>query len=473
MAKPQLNPFYIEQVEDVIDDDDEDGAEFYDDWRYDDDDVEAEGLLENGNNQYHAQRQQQRQRQQEDAFAVRQQRYHQHSYSYAGRSSHYLRLRYLIGFLVMFVLFMVLLSLTTTTKTTATQSSSGQEHSSATTTAATAASNSSNTSSTTNSSSSSSSSTTHSSSDDDDDDDDDHRQVEIVILGERNSGVHWLEHHLQACYPNVTVSHRLTRDAYWFQDKPTITEAGSGRPLNNNQHSNLLLLLVTIFRNPYDWIYQMNQHPMYMPSHMDGTNNNNQPMASLQDFVTKPWTLVTEQDNHTNTTNITNVTTTTTTTCQLGFTPQQVIPCQITGDPENQATHAIYELNPDTPGKPFANIAELRAAKIHHLVEQVPVWWKDHLLVTKESSRQQQQQQQQQQHPGVLIVQYESALFDSLERIESITGWQRVCTENAMAPNNNNDDDDTLPELTNYMEWINKHIEWDMEEKVGYQKRTN
>jgi hypothetical protein len=274
-------------------------------------------------------------------------------------------------------------------------------------------------------------------------------RADIVILGERNSGVDWLRDRLKECYPEITVRTRLSRDAWMFQEKPPNSKSNQEK----DDTDALPILLVTIVRDPYDWIRQMHKHPLYMPAHTH---------ISLKRFVNTPWTAVAVEppagDNTTTARNNATATDTstkknkegTTTPCQLGFRENQVVPCHVFQNETLKKNTPIYELSKD--GTPFSNIAKLRAAKIVHWTAQVPTMYKDYLLWM----------------PGQpIVVHYESPLFAVLKEIETTTHWQRKCQEDSTAPNQ------TLGAPPPFYEkWVNETVEWSVEATIGYEPHS-
>jgi hypothetical protein len=211
-ARPQVNPFYIEPAA-------QEWSGDYD-WRNDEDDVEHEGLLDSTNNNWD---------EDPDSSAVRRRADRR---STRHQQSPY-RFRFLVGFGMVFIVFLVVLTLL-----------------------------------------GDSNSATQGTLDKADGDNDNHdngpqqQQVQqIVILGERVSGVPWLKEQLQGMYPNIIVTTTLQREGIWFQGPPD-------KPIPRT-------LVFAVFRNPHDWVEQMRLHPRFMPAHMD----RNGPALPCRPFV--------------------------------------------------------------------------------------------------------------------------------------------------------------------------------------------
>lgn len=136
-----------------------------------------------------------------------------------------------------------------------------------------------------------------SSSNDDDDKDSNsqhRREIQLVLLGERNSGVAWTVERLRECYPTVNITRGFQRDSFWFQDEnvfdntnnnnnnskdgsssspPTrrsrrrMTSTGTASIAGDNSHHDVNILIIVLVRDPYEWLVQMLNNPIHMPSH--------------------------------------------------------------------------------------------------------------------------------------------------------------------------------------------------------------
>lgn len=73
----------------------------------------------------------------------------------------------------------------------------------------------------------------------------------IAILGERNSGTRWLWTHLNECFNHsIPVKRELVRYKHWFQS-----------PDYNTSKIAEGTLVLTIFRNVYEWVEAMRKTP--------------------------------------------------------------------------------------------------------------------------------------------------------------------------------------------------------------------
>jgi hypothetical protein len=362
-ARPQVNPFYIEPAAQEWNGD-------YD-WQHDEDDVEHEGLLDSTNNNL-------------DDSGVRQ-RLRRDRRSQRQQHSPY-RFRFLVGFGLVFILFIAALTLMVD-NSKATQGNLDKV--------------------------------------DDVEDDDPQQQVQqIVILGERVSGVPWLKEQLQGMYPNITVTTKLQREGTWFQGPPDKRTPRT--------------LLFAVFRNPYDWVEQMRLYPRFMPAHM-GQNGLSLPWRP---FVEKEWAIERPQWDQPPLA---------TEACQLGFSYDQVITCRVT-DASNDRLNPIYELQKG--GTPFQNILALRAAKIKHIFHDIPQLFQASLVTDPIAIR----------YETVNLPAYLKAtpllapLFDYLD-----TELDATFTA---SPAPVADHENITME---YIEWMNENVNWTAETWLGYQ----
>jgi hypothetical protein len=251
---------------------------------------------------------------------------------------------------------------------------------------------------------------------------------ELVILGERHSGRDQTRDRLAACYPNRTLRTSLSRDTYWFQDRP--------------DDATLPRQFVLVVRNVYDWTEAMRRAPLYAPDHL---RNRTTPLA-WSTFVQQPWTTTTtDNETTTTTTTTTNVTTTTTTTCQLGFTPEQVVPCTL-DEADSAWPEALYELDAD--GQVFASILALRAAKLRHMYKGLPA-----MYATR-----------------VTVMRWEEGLDGTLlAQLDAATGWTHSCSDGAwrLSEDVTTRRNYTADELAH----LREHVDWEVEAMVGYAPR--
>jgi hypothetical protein len=358
MARPQVNPFYIEPAAQEWNGD-------YD-WQHDEDDVEHEGLLDNTTNNWDEDPDSAVRRLRRDRRSPRQQQ------------SPY-RFRFLVGFGLVFIVFLVVLTLL-----------------------------------------GDSSSATQGNVDKLDDDDQKQQVQQIVILGERVSGVPWLTKQLQGMYPNITVTTTLQREGFWFQGSPD-------KPIPRT-------LIFAVFRNPHDWVEQMRLHPSFMPAHMD-ENGLSLPWSL---FVEKEWAIERPQWDQPPLANE---------TCQLGFSYDQVITCRVM-DASNDQLNPIYELQDG--GTPFENILALRAAKIKHIFQDIPHFFQDSLVTDP------------------IAIRYETDnLHAHLKTIPLLDFLDKDLDADFTASPAPVADRQNM--TVEYVEWMNENVNWKAETLLGYQ----
>jgi hypothetical protein len=288
----------------------------------------------------------------------------------------------------------------------------------------------------------------------------------VVLLGERQTGVDAFQTHWSTCFPTRNFTTTLTRKTTWFQDLSQPAPSLSLAP-----HERILFVLLV--RNPYTWVEAMRGHPMHMSAHVNQTDTHRQAL-SWKDFVDRPWMPLTS-DIETDTTEAAN------TLCQLGFAPNQVVPCHIPDSADRDDAHPpdIYELKPASTGGTttdmdmkslaFASILELRAAKLRHFVYDLPRAYQGFDLMatpltptsTVSSSL---------IDNNVLIIHYEDDLVQSMQKLEQVTGWSPVhhCRQAKRLPPSvvmENLDPDYIQFLSQ-TQWL----DWELEAQLGYQK---
>ena len=212
--------------------------------------------------------------------------------------------------------------------------------------------------------------------------------VDVVVLGERHSGVDWLMEELKGCYnynndeasaasSAVRVLFGWSRPGYWFQEEEEYFRDEVAGDDDDNEDDIVMrtntLVVLNMVRDPYDWLREMWQHPLYMPAHQQKHQEGAAAATplDLSEFVTKAWTVdEDEDDDHEATTSEKDDA-----SCQFGFRPNQVVPClnASTVDVLDKNT-PVYELDPTT-GLVFPNIMALRAAKLRHQLDEIPKLW--------------------------------------------------------------------------------------------------
>jgi hypothetical protein len=204
----------------------------------------------------------------------------------------------------------------------------------------------------------------------------------VHIIGERNSGTKWVQQELQQCFPRNTVFnfkvHRdFIRSKHFFQ------------PIRPDDYSQSILL--SVFRNPVDWVAAMREAPYHSPRHVAGfqtSSNGSSRVIPLpwKDFVETVWAtkrtafdLQLIHEDRVEETTSGDV-------CREGFPLYEVVPCRYNMSTDNallqipearfRGYEPIYELRRDHTGRPFANILELRRDKIVNFALELPLLMK-------------------------------------------------------------------------------------------------
>ena len=225
----------------------------------------------------------------------------------------------------------------------------------------------------------------------------------------------------------------LTRYKHWFQ-----YENDTAYPHDT--------LVIAQFRNPYDWLKAMQRVPHHSPTHLK---------MDWHPFLTTPWTAerlgddiemgkqINESNNDTGST-----------PCQQNFIYQDIVSCVKRPLPEEAYGHKLrfsedtpfYEMKPNSGGQPFANIMEMRSAKIENMLAV-------------------------QDYEGVAAVwatQYEYLLQRGtehlLKRVSEWTGVEAKC--DPFPPQLRRE----RPFEAEFVEHVTKHLNWTAEKLIGYGK---
>jgi hypothetical protein len=184
----------------------------------------------------------------------------------------------------------------------------------------------------------------------------------------------------------------------------------------------------------------MQKRPHHAPSHI---------RKPWKEFLTIPWTteraeVDLELANETGR------------VCQQGFRYSEVNSCVGRPYPKEKfegkskswsEDKPIYEMRQDGSGLPFKNILEMRAAKILNFLE-----------LGKFSNTY-----------ASWNVPYENLLKygteDLISRIEEATGLERKCKASPPQP-----DRPKRPMEPKYIQYINDHVDWEVEALIGYSK---
>jgi len=247
----------------------------------------------------------------------------------------------------------------------------------------------------------------------------------IALLGERNSGTRWTSSHLEECFSHaIEVRTKLTRYKHWFQYPA---------PYRYPHET----LVITQFRNPYDWLKAMQHVPHHAPEHLEY-----RPDDRWMEFLTTPWTM-----DRIGTDKIVN----NTRRCQEHFEYKDIISCEVEPLPRNEykkldySRHQpFYEMRNDGSGKPYDNIMEMRTDKIRNFLSI-------------------------KQYDGIAdvwAVQYEYFLTKGTqELLDEITRWTGIkpnCTARPPQQRRNR------PVEREMADFIRGHLNWTVEAWIGY-----
>ena len=238
---------------------------------------------------------------------------------------------------------------------------------------------------------------------------------------------HAIHHsHLSECFnQSLSVRHRLTRYKHWFQ-YPNATKY---------KHNTLV---VAMFRDPYHWLEAMRDRPHHSPEHL---------RKNWTEFLTIPWTtervgldLESPKDAR----------------CQEDFAYNEIVSCHekplaLEAWPEEKVGYSgikpFYELRQDGSGEPFDNIMEMRAAKIRNFLAV-----KDYEGVA-----------------DLWVNKYEYLLKVGTQRmldeISELTGVPYKCMPSPPQ------DRPKRPLSPDFVEYVNKHLDWSAEQLIGYSKQ--
>jgi hypothetical protein len=195
-------------------------------------------------------------------------------------------------------------------------------------------------------------------------------------------------------------------------------------------------LVITQFRNPYDWLKAMQHVPHHAPAHVQYI-----PDDRWMEFLTSPWTMERVGSDLVNNTR----------RCQEHFEYKDVISCEVEPLPksaykslEYSKHQPFYEMRNDGSGKPYDNIMEMRTDKIRNFLslknyEGVADAW---------------------------AVQYEYLLTKGTqELLDEITRWTGVQPNCTAKPPQQRQNRPVEKEMAAY---IRDHLNWTVEAWIGY-----
>eukprot|EP00569_Conticribra_weissflogii_P010543 CAMPEP_0171380754 /NCGR_PEP_ID=MMETSP0879-20121228/30083_1 /TAXON_ID=67004 /ORGANISM="Thalassiosira weissflogii, Strain CCMP1336" /LENGTH=306 /DNA_ID=CAMNT_0011891983 /DNA_START=204 /DNA_END=1121 /DNA_ORIENTATION=- len=241
----------------------------------------------------------------------------------------------------------------------------------------------------------------------------------IHLIGERHCGTKWITSHLEDCFGRgIRVFNRYTRWKHWFQYE------------DEEKYSPGSALVVSIFRDPYDWVESMRKRPYHSPNHFQ---------LDWKTFLTRSW----EMERGPGDKALLDSGLKHNTTCEHRFPFDEVIPCSRldrnmwNGTMSGKPVGVTYELNHDGSGKPYNSILELRRDKI-----------KNFLNVANFKG------------VGAFIpIQFEYMVTrgtgDLIEEVEKLTGIPARCERTEPQPLKAKHFE------PQFIQWMNDHVDWD------------
>jgi hypothetical protein len=282
---------------------------------------------------------------------------------------------------------------------------------------------------------------------------------QIIVLGERHSGVPWLVENLPRCFGggndgdeavSVSVRSGWTREGYWFQDPADV-------PVPRNSS-----VIVYAVRDPHAWVEMMRRDPIHAPGHYNRTSESPLPW---REFLDSEWSMERPDRDYQQSPSQ---------KCQLGFMYDQVIPCH-QGRNTSSDSNPVYELSPGD-GHAYASLFDLRAAKIRHVMLDLPARWKDGLVVLASSAS-----SSSLRRDGLVVVLYENATLASVLRsIRRVTGWSYDCPSSATTGADGKSRIQSRPPGLSpplslediYWDFVTSHLDWEAERMLGYDNAT-
>mmetsp|Transcript_7831 Transcript_7831/g.11440 ORF Transcript_7831/g.11440 Transcript_7831/m.11440 type:complete len:452 (+) Transcript_7831:180-1535(+) len=271
----------------------------------------------------------------------------------------------------------------------------------------------------------------------------------ISLIGERNTGTNWITHHLKECFnhTDIPVKNKLVRYKHWFQhdvvEKARLPDT----------------IVVAMFRSSYYWVESMRHKNYHAPIHRD---------LDWETFLTTPWTLPERLDydkqlvkdyakEHGGVANYSDI------ECQDNFRYNQVNSClkrpYLEGAYAKKADkredgrtggEPMYELRQDGSGRAYSNILEMRSDKIKNFLD-ISKWdWVAELMAER--------------YEGFI----EKGTASLIARIEELSGVKAQCEPFLPQPSRAQ-----RPLEKGYVEWINRHLDWETEGLIGYEKLSS
>ena len=271
----------------------------------------------------------------------------------------------------------------------------------------------------------------------------------IILLGERHSGTNWITDYLTSCF-DIKVDNHYKRYKHWFQedDIERVPEQSA--------------VVIVMFRDPFDWIEAMRVEPHHSPYHLKwihpfnqskGWNEMAKPLG-WKDFVAKPWVgkrgkadqLIREHNGIANT------------TCLDRYGYDEIKPCS---EEDSQIIQGLantkYENQHDGSGRAYPSILDLRQAKIIN-----------HLSVANFRGTR-----------AFLPFRFEDLNMNGtsslLKSVEEATGLKAKCNATMGKAHRHlvtKKITKHKPLPPEFIRWMNKYVDWEIENRIGYYKRS-
>jgi hypothetical protein len=235
---------------------------------------------------------------------------------------------------------------------------------------------------------------------------------------------------IELSYLPLQIKTEYARFKHWFQ----------------NENSELVppksAIVISMFRDPYDWVWAMKERPHHAHDHM------NLPWLK---FVTKPW-IGNGYNRGKADLNITKEGKKWNVTCLERYSYVDIFPCNRKDElhvSKDGYGDFKYELMHDGSERAYSSIVDLRKEKIEN-----------HLSVSKlEGPR------------AFYPFRYEDLYGNGTEvllnLVERSTGLNRNCT--AVEAKGAKKEHKEVPK--EYVSWMNRFVDWDVEGLIGYSRR--
>ena len=274
----------------------------------------------------------------------------------------------------------------------------------------------------------------------------------LHLVGERHSGTKWMSNHLIDCFGDqVDFVKGYSTFKHWFQvDDDPVDETSSNTSSSESWAINRAVV-ISQFRNVWDWTEAMRSKPYSSPSHFN---------LSWSTFVTKPWTMPRYGEDKpfddlsfAKQSNITCRN-----KCSSYKRPYEIIPCLANNTffihGKGRKSHfmlAFYEMDPRT-GLPFPNILALRKAKILNFLSM----------------------QHFSQVSSFHVVRFEDLVHDGSSTL--IRELEQELNATARCQPLVGGDSSRIaarPLHSTFVEYMDKHVDWETEALLGYSKNNH